>query len=132
VEDEQILRELLATMLQLDGYQVLVAESPAKALERAKTYSQKIHLLITDMTLLGMNGRALADELQQMHTDMRVLFMSGYTKETLLHRKTLQADDCFLQKPFDRESLGRKIREALGKPYQRGMIKSRSLRRRED
>jgi CheY-like chemotaxis protein len=115
VEDEQILREVIETMLTLDGYQVLVADGPTMALQRAGAYSRKIHLLITEVMLAGMNGRALADKLKQMRADMRVLFISGYRHDALLHRKTLQADDCFLQKPFDRESLNRKIREALRK-----------------
>jgi len=115
VEDEPVLRELIETMLQIDGYEVLAAESPAVGLERARASSGKIDLFITDVILPGMNGKALADELIKTRPDIRVLFISGYTEDVVLHHKATATGGCFLQKPFSRESLGRKVREALDK-----------------
>ena len=79
-------------------------------------YEETIHLLLTDVVMPGIS-RKLADTLLQQRQDMRVLFMSGYTGQMVGQHGVLDEGSLFLQKPFTRESLAGKVREALdGKP----------------
>lgn len=114
VEDQPQLRELVQCMLERDGYTVLAAEGPAKALEIAHSHPGTIHLLITDVVLLGMNGRALAEQLSKTRSGTKILFVSAYTENIIMHHGALDTGTRFLQKPFTPETLGRKVREVLG------------------
>jgi len=111
VEDEKALRELTRTLLADAGYTVLVAEHPDRAMEIALQRSGPIHLLLTDVVMPGMKGRALAQYLVRKRPEMRVLYMSGYTGFT--HPGLLDSEAMVLQKPFTREALLRKLHEIL-------------------
>jgi CheY-like chemotaxis protein len=114
VEDEESLRELIGEILEANGYEVLVAEDPAKAIEAAERHQGVIHLLLTDVVMPGMNGRELALRVKERRPAIRVLYMSGYTEDTIAHRGVLETGALLISKPFTQDALTRKLREALG------------------
>jgi len=115
VEDEQSVRDLTVKMLQKLGYRILTAASGAEAIEISRTHPGPIHLLLTDVVMPNMSGRQLADALRPHRPDMKVLFLSGYTEDTIVHHGVLDQGVQFLPKPFSREVLAKKLRDVLGK-----------------
>ncbi len=113
VEDEASLRELIGELLEANGYKVLAAENPEQAVVTAERHDGVIHLLLTDVVMPVMNGRELALRVKERRPDIRVLYMSGYTEDTIAHRGVLEAGALLISKPFTQESLSRKMREAL-------------------
>ncbi len=113
VEDETSLRKLSRHLLEICGYKVLEAESGADAIRISDDTSSHIDLLLTDVVMPGMSGRNVADELLKKRPGMRVLFMSGYTGQTVGQHGVLAEGSLFLQKPFTRDTLATKIRQAL-------------------
>jgi CheY-like chemotaxis protein len=113
VEDEAAILKMSGKILKDLGYTVLSAASPLKALDLAKAYGDKIHLLITDMILPEMNGRDLARQVQSIYPEIKILFMSGYTANAIAHHHVLEPGLCFLQKPFSIKDMAVKAREAL-------------------
>jgi CheY-like chemotaxis protein len=111
VEDAEALRELTRSLLAGNGYTVLEAGNPDQAIEIARIYNGRIHLLLTDMVMPGMNGRLLADKLASMRPEMRVVFMSGYTGFT--HSGLSDFDLILIAKPFTKDILLRKLHEVL-------------------
>jgi two-component system, cell cycle sensor histidine kinase and response regulator CckA len=112
VEDEEALRELTRSLLADQGYKVLEAARPERAVEIAKQYKDTIHLLLTDIVMPGMNGRVLADTLASVRPDMKVVFMSGYTGFN--HAALTDAKVTLLSKPFTKDNLLSKLQEVLG------------------
>lgn len=113
-EDAESLRKLTCTFLQNNGYTVLPATNAAEAIEMAAgTHDGPIDLLLTDVVMPGMSGRELADHLAITRPEMRVLYMSGYTDDAIVHRGVLEPGTLFIEKPFSQEALLRKVREAL-------------------
>ena len=113
VEDEGMLRELACLFLQESGYKVLDAASGAEAVEVSKRHPGPIQLLMTDAVMPGMPGRELAQKLLQVRPETKVLYVSGYTDDSVLRNGLLEAGTAFLQKPFTRDALARKVREVL-------------------
>jgi two-component system, cell cycle sensor histidine kinase and response regulator CckA len=113
VEDEKNLCVLTRNLLEHYGYAVLEAESGAQALAISRQNAGAIHLLLTDIVMPGIGGRALAQTLSRERPGIRVVYMSGYTGQTVGGQTILSPGAHFLQKPFTREDLARKIREAL-------------------
>ena len=113
VEDETSLRELSRHLLELCGYSVLEAENGEEALKKSQGHRGVIHLLLTDVVMPGMSGRILADQLVRHRPETRVVYMSGYTGQTVGEHGVLAEGSFFLPKPFTRDALARKIREAL-------------------
>ena len=113
VEDEAAILKLGARMLQGMGYTVLSAGTPGQALDLALQHPGKIDLLITDVILPEMNGRELSGRLRFLFPGLKTLFMSGYTADIIAHRGFLDDGVCFIQKPFSRQDLAAKVREAL-------------------
>jgi two-component system cell cycle sensor histidine kinase/response regulator CckA len=113
VEDEKSLRTLTRHLLERYGYVVLEAANGAEALTTSRQNTGTIHLLLTDIVMPGISGRALAQKLCKERADMKVVYMSGYTGQTIGGQTVLNPGAFFLQKPFTRESLAQKIREAL-------------------
>ena len=111
VEDEESLRGLARSLLVANGYTVLEAGLPQAAFEIARQHPGTIDLLLTDMVMPGMDGRALAANLARVRPAMRVIYMSGYTGFT--HSGLADAEISLLAKPFTRETLLRKVREAI-------------------
>ncbi|HLK69968.1 MAG TPA: PAS domain S-box protein [Bryobacteraceae bacterium] len=113
VEDEDAVRDLTHKMLRHLGYTVLPAPGGAEAIEISRSYSGKIALLVTDVVMPNMSGRQLADVLTAARPGIKVLYLSGYTENTVVHHGVLEPGVDFLPKPFSREVLGHKIREIL-------------------
>jgi len=113
VEDEQSVRELVCDYLSSAGYRVLQAGDGVEALEVAAAYTGAIHMLVTDVVMPRMSGRDLANRLTSERPDLKVLFISGYTDDTIVRHGVLDGGVAFLQKPFNLKSLAEKIREVL-------------------
>lgn len=113
VEDEEMVRDLICRILQKNGYTVLEAKYGNEALLIGKQYVGPIHLLLTDVVVPGMSGRELAEQLESLHPEMKTLYMSGYTDNTIVHHGMLTVGTAFLQKPFTPDLLVRKVREIL-------------------
>jgi len=114
VEDEKAVRELTVKMMRQLGYHVLAAASGDEALEISKAHTGHLALLLTDVVMPSMSGRQVADALLRSRPGMRVLYLSGYTENTVIHHGVLDEGVSFLAKPFSREALSRKVREVLG------------------
>jgi nitrogen-specific signal transduction histidine kinase len=112
-EDDDVLRPLARGLLEKLGYTVLDAADGAAALEAARRYGEPIHLLLTDVVMPGVSGRELARELEKSRPETRVLYVSGYTDDAIVHHGMLEPGLSFLQKPFTPASLARKVREVL-------------------
>jgi len=113
VEDEESVRQLVRETLSARGYQVLEADEGEKALAVAATHNGPIHMLVTDVVMPGMSGRELAKRLAQTHPQTKVLYLSGYTEDAIVHQGVLDSGTAFLQKPFTLQMLSRKVREVL-------------------
>lgn len=113
-EDAESLRELNLELLEALGYTVLEAAHGVEALDKAAEYHGSIHLLLTDVVMPGMSGKELAERLAILRPNVKVIYMSGYTDHTIIQHGILKPGTAFLQKPFTRETLARKLREVLG------------------
>jgi two-component system, cell cycle sensor histidine kinase and response regulator CckA len=113
VEDDSSLRALAIHMLETCGYSVLEASSASVALEISRQPNVHIHLLVTDVVMPGMSGRVLAEQLLAQSPHIVVLYISGYTGQTVGAHGVLAEGSYFLPKPFTREALARKVREVL-------------------
>jgi PAS domain S-box-containing protein len=115
-EDEESVRTFLRQVLSSQGYTVLEAGDGRKAIELAKAHQGDIHLLITDVVMPGLGGRELAERLARRRPGLRILFISGYTDDSILHHGVLDGDTAFMNKPFAPHTLLRKVREILSVP----------------
>jgi PAS domain S-box-containing protein len=113
VEDEEAVRNLTRKVLETHGYAVLPAAGGQEALRLASEYDGPIHLLLTDVVMPTMSGRELAGRLASVREETKVLYVSGYTDDTIVHHGVLEPGIAFLQKPFTPEALVRKLREVL-------------------
>jgi PAS domain S-box-containing protein len=113
VEDGEPVRAITHEFLASLGYTVLVADRPEKALRLAEQHPGKIHLLLTDVIMPGMNGRDLSLRLAEIRPSIKSLFISGFTADVLTQRGILASGLNFLPKPFSRDKLARKVREVL-------------------
>jgi CheY-like chemotaxis protein len=115
VEDEEMVRGLVKTLLTLNGYRVLTARNGAEAIRVADEHSGRIDLLLTDVVMPGgMGGRDVAERLAPGRPGLKVIFMSGYTDDAIIHHGVLGAETSFIHKPFSTGALARKVREVLG------------------
>ncbi len=113
VEDEESVRQLVRETLEAKGYKVLEADQGDAALQVAAAHAGTIDMLITDVVMPGMSGRELAKQLCASRPQTRVLYLSGYTEDAIVHQGVLDPGTAFLQKPFTLQMLSRKVREAL-------------------
>jgi len=116
VEDEHTVRAIARSALTRRGYRVLTAADAAEALAIARAYPGPIHLLLTDVVMPGMGGRELAEQMVAERLGVRVLFMSGYTEDEVLHRGVSAEAMAFLPKPFTPETLASRVRAVLDAP----------------
>ncbi len=112
-EDEEVVRTLAREVLETYGYRVLEAANGGAALLICERHEEPIHLLITDVVMPEMSGRELADRLAALRPEMKVLYMSGYTDNAIVHQGVLDEEANFIQKPFAPRRLARKVREVL-------------------
>jgi CheY-like chemotaxis protein len=115
VEDEPVVRTLLCHILSIHGYTVLEAGHGRAALQLAESHCGHIHLLVTDVIMPGMSGPQLSIKLAEQRPGIRVLFLSGYTEETVVRNGAHPTELPFLQKPFTPTELVQKVREVLGR-----------------
>ena len=113
VEDEPILLDMTKEMLELNGYQVLIALNPDEALQIAGDHADEIHLVMTDVVMPGMNGYDLAEKLMSLYPSLKCLFMSGYTASVIARHGALDEPVHFIQKPFSMNDLIAKVRQVL-------------------
>jgi len=113
VEDEEALRRATAEFLTLRGYTVLEARDGLDALSVTKNHGSTIHLAVTDVVMPHMSGGQLANELDTLRPETRVLFVSGYAGQTVLDHKVVNVENNFLQKPFTLTQLAHKVRAVL-------------------
>ena len=113
VEDNEQVRQLTSEVLEDSGYKVLLAASPEEALALCRGNHPDIQLLVTDVILPGMNGPQLAAQVKQISPRTRVLYVSGYTSNAIVHYGVLDAGLWFLAKPFSLSELVAKVRQVL-------------------
>jgi len=115
VEDDDSVRELTVRFLEKQGYHPLEAKRGEEALELFKTNRDSIHLVLVDVVMPGESGPELVKKLKEVSQNFKVLFMSGYTDNAIVHHGVLDKGVEFIQKPFSFEGLLRKVREVLDK-----------------
>ena len=113
VEDDVQVRDLAAAVLANSGYNVLVADSSREVVAKVEKYDGPIDLLLTDVVMPGIGGREIANQVKARRPGIKVLYMSGYTTNAIVHHGVLDPGTFFLQKPFTPSSLTTKIREIL-------------------
>jgi two-component system cell cycle sensor histidine kinase/response regulator CckA len=116
VEDEDMVRRLASALLAESGYVVLEANGGEQAISLCKEHKEPIDLLITDVVMPKISGKEVAEQLQRIHPETKVLFMSGYTDEAIVHHGIVDSNIAFIQKPFSERALAQKIREVLESP----------------
>ena len=115
VEDNDMVRVMTTEMLEAIGYTVVAISSPMEALTCFESEDFVVDLVITDVVMPQMNGKELGEQITALRPGTRVLFVSGYTANVIVHRGVLADGVHFLHKPFSMSDLARKVREALGK-----------------
>jgi two-component system cell cycle sensor histidine kinase/response regulator CckA len=114
VEDEEEVRTLVVRILREQGYTVIAAAHGEEAMRLAEEHrGNGIHLLLTDVVMPGMSGRELAEGLKLRYPGIKVLYMSGYTDDAIVHHGVIEEGINYIQKPFTLDSLARKLREVL-------------------
>ena len=113
VEDEAALLKVAERVLGAAGYKVLLAANGDQALQVSAEHAGAIDLLLTDVVMPRMNGRVLAERLLLTRVGLKVIYMSGYTDNAIVHHGVLDAGTHFINKPIGAEELTRKIREVL-------------------
>ena len=111
-EDEESCRCVISSVLRKQGFEILLAESGTRALELAERFQRRIHLLLTDVTMPGVDGPTLARYLQGMRCGLRVIVMSAHPAKMLM----LDQGWTFISKPFVASALVQKVREVLHNP----------------
>jgi two-component system, cell cycle sensor histidine kinase and response regulator CckA len=113
VEDDPLVREMALQMLDEIGYQVILADSPQHAIEICRRDDLQLDLILTDVVMPGMNGKAMVETIESFRPNLKVLFMSGYTSDLVAQRGVVDEGTYFIQKPFDIYSLNEKIQDTL-------------------
>jgi CheY-like chemotaxis protein len=113
VEDEGTVRSLVREILEGCGYRVLEAAGGHEALSICEAYTQQIHLLLTDVIMPKMGGVQLSERVKEMLPDIRTLFMSGYTDDSITDRGLIEETESFIEKPFTPDELSSKVRSVL-------------------
>jgi CheY-like chemotaxis protein len=116
VEDQDAVRSFTSTALKRYGYRVVEASDGEEAIAVAGRHPERIHLLLTDVVLPGMNGKELSEHLTALRPGLKVLFTSGYTADVIAHRGVLDEGMGFLHKPYSLDQLAAKVRELLSGP----------------
>jgi CheY-like chemotaxis protein len=113
VEDEDMVRQLILRVLKQGGYNVLEARNPQEAIGICRERKEPISLLMSDVVLPKMDGRTLSGKLTSLHSEMKVIYMSGYTDDVVVHHGMLDPGIEFIEKPMTPDIIRRKVREVL-------------------
>ena len=113
VEDEDAVRRITRIAMEAQGYTVLEANSGAEAIQVASQHAGPIHLVVTDVVMPGMSGPELVEALRSLRPNLKVLYVSGYTDDSVVRYGLTTPTDAFLQKPFTPLALGKKVRDVL-------------------
>lgn len=113
VEDNEQVRDTAYDILEQQGYKVLRATGGEEAITKIASTDQPVHLLLTDVVMPDMNGKQLYDNLSQTYPSLKVLYMSGYTDDIIVHHGVLDEGVYLLQKPFSNHSILSKVREVI-------------------
>jgi signal transduction histidine kinase/CheY-like chemotaxis protein len=113
VEDEEMVRSLLCSVLQERGYTVLQATDGEEAVQLSRQHAGPIHLLLTDVVMPRLNGREVARKVTRAHPETKVLYMSGYTDDAVVRRGVSTSDTHLIHKPFTPAALARKVQQVL-------------------
>ncbi|HEY1067933.1 MAG TPA: PAS domain S-box protein [Pirellulales bacterium] len=116
VEDQDDVREFARIALEAHGYKVMQASSSEAALQLVESFKPHVDLLVTDVVMPGLNGRRLAEALAPIYPTLKVLYLSGYTDDTILRHGVAMGDSAFLPKPYGAGSLAQKVRAVLDAP----------------
>jgi len=115
VEDDDAVRRMTRTFLEINGYSVVEARNAADAIRLMECHKGSIEMVLTDVVMPGMKGGELAERLEQMCPGTKVLYMSAYTEDAAINSGILGAGSAFIEKPFNADELTCKIREILGR-----------------
>ncbi len=113
VEYNDMVRYVFLDFLQMYGYSVLEAKDGEAAIEISEQHEGPIHLMVIDVVMPGMSGRILTEHLEKTHSEMKILFTSGYMDNTFVFHGIPDRKINFIAKPFTYETLGSKVREIL-------------------
>ena len=113
VEDDEMVRRMASAMLQRLGYIVLVASSPAEAVDLCGRREEPIDVLMTDVVMPGMSGRTLSEKIRELYPKTKVIFLSGHTSNVIANHGGFTPGERFLQRPFTLRSLADKVGEVL-------------------
>jgi PAS domain S-box-containing protein len=116
VENDEGVRNFACAVLTEEGYTVLEASNGEEAIRLSARHDKPIHLLVTDVVLPGINGRVLAERLMSQRPNLRVLYLSGYAENAIVHKGVLDPGTPFLHKPFTADGLAGKVRDLLDAP----------------
>jgi len=115
VEDNEEVRKLAMRVLEKQGYNVLEASNGNDALLLPNERKESVHLILVDVVMPGISGRQFVEQFKEVCRDCKVLYMSGYTENGIVHHGVLEKGMNYIQKPFTVDGLARKVREVLNK-----------------
>jgi two-component system cell cycle sensor histidine kinase/response regulator CckA len=115
VEDDEKVRKLIVEILGRQGYRVLEASHGDEALLIHEKHDGPIHLILVDVVMPGMSGSELVKRLTSLHPETKIVYMSGYTDNAIVHHGVLARGVNYIQKPFTMDGLTRKVRQVLDK-----------------
>ncbi|MEJ2636082.1 MAG: response regulator [Calditrichia bacterium] len=124
VEDEEDVRTLIHEILKSTGYEVLEAGSADEAINFCRNQNNSVNLILTDVIMPKMNGPELVKKCAEFRKDLKILYLSGYTNNTIINHGVLETGVAFLQKPFTAENLLNKVWEALNSSSHDGWKKN--------
>jgi DNA-binding NtrC family response regulator len=122
VEDQAEVRKYVAAALEAYGYRVIQAENAGQALLVCEREAERIDLVLTDVVMPNVSGRELAHRLEERWPGIKVLFMSGYTGDAIMHHEAPKEGTEYIPKPFGPDQLAIKVREVLGAPKRRARV----------
>jgi signal transduction histidine kinase len=114
VEDDDAVRRMTIEFLKIKDYTVVDARSPAEAIQFMKCHNGSIDLVLTDVSMPGMSGRELVEQLVKLRSGLKILYMSAYTEDVAINSGALDSESAFIEKPFSPDELACKVREILG------------------
>jgi DNA-binding NtrC family response regulator len=123
VEDEEEVRKLAGKILERQGYKILETFNGDDALVACEKSRIPIHLMLADVVMPGMSGSELAKLLKPLYPEIKILYMSGYTDDSIVRHGVLEKGVNYIQKPFTMEGLARKVREVLEQDTNLGIEK---------